>query len=114
MRLTLLATAGTILSAAADNPLRLLTHMTNDPNDSTVCGGLSLKITSSIYLIHLTNMQLSCIQDIDYSPPCDTSSTSCWCQDTTFMTEVNHCIIDTSSESFEGEFLAFQPNPYFR
>ncbi|KAJ5998901.1 hypothetical protein N7451_006711 [Penicillium sp. IBT 35674x] len=33
MRLTLLALAGTILSAAADSPLRLLTHKSNDVND---------------------------------------------------------------------------------
>lgn len=37
MRLTLLAIAGTILSAAADSPLRLLTHKSNDINDPAVC-----------------------------------------------------------------------------
>jgi hypothetical protein len=109
----LLAIAVTISSAVAENPFRILADESNDSNESAVCGRVYQGIISFIYSIHLTNVQLSCVQNIDYNPPCDASSTSCWCQDTTFLSRVNHCITDANSKSVEGEFLAFRPDPLF-
>ncbi|KAJ5538277.1 hypothetical protein N7494_007756 [Penicillium frequentans] len=86
MRLTLLAIAGTILSAAADSPLRVLTHKSNDIND----------------------LALLCIQDIDYTPPCDTNSAACWFKDTSVLSQVIHCIKDASSGSLESTLSKFQ------
>ncbi|KAJ5652207.1 hypothetical protein N7507_009633 [Penicillium longicatenatum] len=84
MRLTLLAIAVTISSAVAENPFRKLADDSNE-------------------------FALSCVQDIDYNPPCDASSTSCWCQDITFLSRVNHCITDANSKSVEEFCNLYKP-----